>query len=169
MFTSLYTNIYFFVKKIFLTNIYVSVNTIWMSLYVFFRKRPSSKYMRNWWGYGGVGVCERVYFHDLTSCFWQHFCLIVYCFICRNVTLPLFRKRCVCHKRSFLSKKINFCCEFFFYIKLFLRTKVSQNAFNFNQIESFLYSQFHYDTLLWKRPVQHSAGNKVYFVLFYFI
>ena len=118
---------------------------------------------------GGMGVCERVYLHDLTSCFWQHFCLIVYCFICRNVTLPLFRKRCVCHKRSFLSKKINFCCEFFFYLKLFLQTKVSQNAFNFNQIESFLYSQFHYDTLLWKRPVQHSAGNKVYFVLFYFI
>ena len=38
----------------------------------------------------------------------------------------------------FFSKEINFCCQdiSFFYFKLFCRTRVSQNDFNFNQIES---------------------------------
>ena len=48
------------------------------------------------------------------------------------------QKGCVCQKWLFFSNEINFCCHelSFFYFKLFFRTKVSQNAFNFNQIES---------------------------------
>ena len=34
----------------------------------------------------------RTHLHYLLSCFWLHFCLIVSCFICRNLTLPLFKK-----------------------------------------------------------------------------
>ena len=36
------------------------------------------------------------------------FCLIVFCFICGNLTLPLFKKMC-CQKRLFFSKEINSC------------------------------------------------------------
>ena len=36
--------------------------------------------------------CVRKHSHYLFSCFWQHFCLIVSCFICRDLTLPLFKK-----------------------------------------------------------------------------
>ena len=43
---------------------------------------------------------------------------------------------------------------------------VSQNTFNFNQIESEIYSIFLYDALLWKNPLQRSTGNKVYFIVF---
>ena len=47
-------------------------------------------------------------------------------------------KGCVCQKWLFFSNEINFCCNeiSFFYFKLLFRTKVSQNGFNFNQIES---------------------------------
>ena len=30
--------------------------------------------------------------HYLFLCFWQDFCLTVHCFICRNLTIPLFKK-----------------------------------------------------------------------------
>ena len=35
-------------------------------------------------------VCTNL--HYFFSCFWQHFCLIVSCFICKNLTLRLFKK-----------------------------------------------------------------------------
>ena len=110
--------------------------------------------------------CVRTHLHYLFSCFWQHFCLIVSFFICRNLTLSLIKKKCVHQKQLFFSNNVSFCCHEirFFYIKLFLRSKVSQNAFNFNQIESWIYSIFSYDVLLWKNPVQCSAGNKIYFI-----
>ena len=123
------------------------------SFYVsWLRKGSSIKYVHNWRGdkggsdemrtsaYRGRGChgsCVRTHLHYAFSCFWQHFCLIVYDFICRNLTLPLF-KNDVCQKRLFFSNEINFCLYeiSFFNLKLFFRTKVSKNAFNFNQIES---------------------------------
>ena len=38
--------------------------------------------------------CVLMHLHYFFSCFWQHFCLIVPRFICRNLTLPLFKKVC---------------------------------------------------------------------------
>ena len=35
-------------------------------------------------------VCARTY--TIVFMFWQHFCFIVSCFPCRNLTLPLFKK-----------------------------------------------------------------------------
>ena len=65
IFISSCTTFYFFVKKFIFSNVYNFVNTIFDSLYVFWlRKEQSIKY----------------------------FCLIVSCFICRNLTLPLFKK-----------------------------------------------------------------------------
>ena len=36
--------------------------------------------------------CVRTHLHYLFLCFWQHFCLIVSCYFCRNLNLPLFKK-----------------------------------------------------------------------------
>ena len=122
---------------------------IWYSnvfiCFFWLRKGSSIKYVCSWWRDGrsskmrtatnrGKG-CHVSYVnaHLHFSCFWQQFCLIVSCFICRNLTLTFFRKRCFCQKRLFFSNKINFRRKFF-YLKSSLRTKASQNSFNFNQI-----------------------------------
>ena len=61
-------------------------------------------------------------------------------FNCRNVTLPLFKKDVSvrnCYFSPMRSISILMKHEIsFFYFKLFFRTKVSQNTFSFNQIES---------------------------------
>ena len=104
-------SIYFSVKKFIFSNVYISVNTIFGCLYMFFwlRKRPSIKYVRNCQLLGDGEVTQNTYSFvqgegvswlmctyalTLTSLFmfWEAFCLIVYCFICRNLTLPLFKK-----------------------------------------------------------------------------
>ena len=90
---------------------------------------------------GDKGITSHVYVRTYTISF-HIFCLMVSCFIYRNLTLPSFKKG---QKWLFFSNEINFCCNeiiFFFYFKLFFRTKISQNAFNFNQIESHAYSVF---------------------------
>ena len=105
-FISSYTTIYFFVKKFIFSNVCISVNTIFESFYMFFgweRGHQLSTYatigeigykMRTA-AYRGRG-CHvfrvRSHLHYLFSCLWQRLCLIVSCFICRNLTLPLFKK-----------------------------------------------------------------------------
>ena len=91
---------------------------------------------------GGEGYhasCVRKHLHYLFSCF----CLMVSCFIC-SFNLTFIQKGCDRQKWLFFSNKINFCCNeiSFFYFKLFFRTKVRQNSFNLNQIESYVYSIF---------------------------
>ena len=73
-------------------------------------------------------TCVRAHLHYLFSCFWQHFCIIVSCFICRNVTLFFFQKRCVHQKRLFFSNEINFCrLEIsFFYLRVFCGAKLAK-------------------------------------------
>ena len=120
-----------------------------MSLFVLWlRKGPLIKYVRNWWGVHpkciqlriGGGECHtsgvRTYY--LFSCFRQHFCVIVSCFICRNLALTLFIKGLFVRDGYFSSAiSIYVCHEIsFFCSKLFLQIKVSKNAFNFNQIEA---------------------------------
>ena len=131
-----------------------------MFLFVFWlRKRPFIKCIRNQGNGGGsckmctctcrgegyYASCVRMHLHYLISCF----CLMVSCFVCRNLTLASFKKG-VCQKWLLFSNEINFYCNeiSFFYFKLFFRNKVSQNAFNLNQIESYVYSIFQCDTLL---------------------
>ena len=78
------------------------------------------------------------------------------------------KKGCVCQKYLFFSNEINFChheISFFFYFKLFFRTKFSQNAFNFNQIESYVCSIFQCDILLSRNPVQR--GTKIYLINYF--
>ena len=123
MFISSYTTIYFFLKKFIFSNVYISLNTIFECLYYVFwlRKGPSIKYVRNCWGgwgchpkcvqlrIGGGGIKPNVYvltlyLHYLFSCFWQHFCPIVYCFICRNLTLLYSKKFCSSEKVIFLQQ-----------------------------------------------------------------
>ena len=64
------------------------------------------KYVRSWWEDGGIiqntyncfqgkGVSRLMRKNALTLSllmFWQHFLLMVSCFICRNLTLSLFKK-----------------------------------------------------------------------------
>ena len=87
-------------------------------------------------------------------------------FYLNKFNLTFIKKSCVRQKRLFFSNEINFCRHEirFFYVKLILRTRVSQNAFNYNQREYWIYSIFQYDTLLLKNSVQRSAGNKVYLI-----
>ena len=81
-----------------------------------------------------------MYVQHVYSCvqdtFWQHFCLIVSFFICINLTLPLFKKDKFV-RNGYFSPTRSVSVERLFYLRLFLPTKVSQKAFNFNQIESF--------------------------------
>ena len=58
------------------------------------------------------------------------------CFVCLRVSLTFIQKGCT------FQKWISFCCHdiSFLYFKLFFQTKVSQKAFNFNQIEPYVYS-----------------------------
>ena len=127
MFISSYTTIvyfilhyYLFFRKEFLSNVYISVNTIFKCYLSFcLRNKPSIKYVRNWgngggsskmWigAYKGRGVSRlmwRTHWHYLFSCF----CLMVSCFICRNLILPLFKKGACVQKWLFFSNEINFC------------------------------------------------------------
>ena len=99
-------NIYFtlnyhfiFVNKFIFLNIHISVNAVLKCFYMFFgweRGHQLSTYAtggRNGGGtskmctvaYRGEGChlsCVRTHLHYLFLCFWQHFCLVVSCFIC---------------------------------------------------------------------------------------
>ena len=98
----------FFHKKIFFLNVYISVNTIFEYLFMFFRCKRS--HQLSTYATGGVmggssrmrtaayrgrrchASCVCKHLHYLFSCFWQRFCFIVSCFFCRNWTLPSFKK-----------------------------------------------------------------------------
>ena len=117
MFISSYTTIYFLVKKIIFSNVFISVNTIFK--YVFGRERGHqlSTHVTG----GEVGEVIQNGYNCIqgrgrhASCARTH-----------TLTLSLFM--CLAVFSSFQA--------FILYFKLFLRTKVSKNAFNFNQIES---------------------------------
>ena len=113
MFISPYTTIYFFEKKIFFSNVYISVNTIFEYSYLYFcweidhpvsmyvtkgmeRGHPNCVQVRT----GGEGYhasCARTHLHYLFSCF-----RLVSCFICRSLTLPSLRN-CVFVRNSYFS------------------------------------------------------------------
>ena len=109
--------------------------------------------------------------HSLTSVFQFLVSFFSYSvwFCLQKFKFSLIQKRSVDQKRLFFSNKINFYRHetSYFDLKLFL-PKQSQKAFSFNQIESQIHSIFQYDTLLSKNPVQRSAENKVYFIIFLF-
>ena len=69
---------------------------------------------------------------------------IMSCFICRNLTLPLSKKSVSVRNGYFPPiRSISVVMKLaFFYFNLLFRTKVVQNGFNFNQIESWVYSKF---------------------------
>ena len=50
---------------------------------------PKCVKLRTVGGRGCHASCVGTRLHYLFSCFWQHFCFIVSCFICRDLTLPL--------------------------------------------------------------------------------
>ena len=155
MFISSYTTIYFFIKNFF-SNVYISVNSIFECSYLSFGckigHRLSMYVTRGMEGVhpkylqvrtGGEGYhssCVRTHLHYLFSCSW----LMVFCFICRNLTLPSFKKGVFVRNGYFSSmRSISVVMKSaLFYFKLFFQTKVSQSAFNFNQIEPCVYSIF---------------------------
>ena len=105
MYISFYTTIYFFIKNFIFSNVlHFSEYDMRMSLYFFLvEKGPSINYVCNWWEDAGIiylpyreschhTSCIRTQLHNTFPRFWQHFCLIVSSFICRNSTLPLFKK-----------------------------------------------------------------------------
>ena len=130
MFISSHTTIYFFVKKFIFSNVYISVNAIFKYLYMFFgwkRGHQLSTYATG----GEMGVVQNAYscvqgeglsrllciyiLHYLLSCFGQHFCILLSCFISRNLPLPIFLQW-----DQFLSlwKKLLFYLNYFWEPKL---------------------------------------------------
>ena len=134
-FISSNTTIYFFVKKFF-SNVYTSVNTIFECCYLFVG-----------WEIGCVqwerGVSRLICAYALTCTYlfhflmmsWRTLCLMVSCFICRNLTLPSFKKD-VFVRNGYFSPMRSISVFVKFYFKFFFPIRVSQNVFNFNQIES---------------------------------
>ena len=93
----------FFRKKFIFSNVYISVNTIFECLYMFFGwERSLHLSTQVTWGWEGIEVIQNAYIcvlwegvwrlivrthlHYLFSCFWQNFCFIVSWFISRNLT-----------------------------------------------------------------------------------
>ena len=93
--------------------------------------------------YRGRGVSRLMRTYALKY-LYLYFCLMVSCFICRILTLSPFKKGAFVKNCYFSPMRlISIVTEYAsFYFKLFFRTKVSQNAFNLNQIESYVYSIF---------------------------
>ena len=93
--------------------------------------------------YRGSGVSRLMCTYALTLSLFM-FCLMASCFICRILTSCSFKKGAFVRNGYFSPmRSISIVMEqAFFYFKLFFRTKVSQNAFNFNQLESYVYSTF---------------------------
>ena len=108
MFISCYTTIYFFAKKNYCFEyLYFSEYNIRIFLCVFFgweRGHQLSPYATgegmgnhqncvqlHTWGGGYYVLCIPKHSH-LFSCIWQHLFLIVSCFVCKNLTLPLFKQ-----------------------------------------------------------------------------
>ena len=88
----------------------------------------------------------RTHLHYLFLCF----CIMVFCFICSILTLSSFKKGAFIRNGNFPpTKSISIVMkQAFFYFKLFFQTKVSESAFNFNQIESCVYYISYCDTLI---------------------
>ena len=104
MFISSYTTIFFFVKIFFFGCLYFSKYDIRMFLFVFWlRGRPFNKYLRNWGNEvshpkcvqvrkGERSITPHVYVRTYIMYLFSCFCLMVSCFICRNLTVPSFKK-----------------------------------------------------------------------------
>ena len=136
IFVSSYATIYFFVKKIhFFECLYFHEYDIRKSLYIFWLRRGSSiKYVWNWWGGGKIiqnanscvkwdGVPRLMCTYALALSifmFLAAYCLIMSCFICRNLTSPLFKKLC-------LSATVIFLQQDQFRRKLFYRKIIFAN------------------------------------------
>ena len=161
MFISYYTIIYFFVKNFF-SNVYILVNTIFECSYSSFGGEighplsmhvirgmegvhPKCLQMRT----GRRKVSRFMCTYALALTFFM-FLFYGVLFYLQKFNLTFIQKRCVCQKWLFFSSEMNFCCNEIsvFYFELFLQTKVSQNALDFSQIESQIYSIFQCDFLL---------------------
>ena len=121
-----------------------------MFLFVFWlRNRSSIKYVHNQrngrgssemrkGAYRGRGVSHLMCTYALTL---SLFIFLSYgvLFYLQKFNHTFIQKGYVCQKQLFFSNEINFCCNdiSLFCFKLVFRTKVSQNAFIFNQIECF--------------------------------
>ena len=111
IFVSSHIAIFFLVKEnkfSSFSNVYISVNTIFKCLYMFFGWEKGHQ-LSTYATIEGMGWSSKMqtavyresgchalsvptHLHYIFSCFWKHFCLIVCCFICINLTLPLFKE-----------------------------------------------------------------------------
>ena len=85
--------------------------------------------------YRGRGVLRLMCMYALTLSFFMFLSYSIL-FYMQNFNLIFIQKGCIYQKWLVFSNDINFYYNetSFFYFKLFFRTKVTQNAFNFNQI-----------------------------------
>ena len=122
-----------------------------MFLYVFWlTKGPSINYVRNWGTVGSSRMHKAAYVGREVSrlmctfaltlslfMFCQHFCLMVSCFICRNLILPSFKKDLLVRNDYFPPTiSVSMVIILLHFLILFFRTKLGQNVFNCNKIES---------------------------------
>ena len=101
--------IYFFVKKLFFRMFifqWTQNSNLFICYFGWERDHQLSTYTRiKWWAMGGLPKVRaavykkrryyashlRTHSYHLFACFWQHFCLIVFCVISKSLALPLFK------------------------------------------------------------------------------
>ena len=142
-------NIYFilhynvFFRKVFFSNVHTSVNTIFECYSLFFGWEVG--YSLSTYATGGMKGSSRMYagvyrwrevsrlmctFALILS--FHTFVLWCLAFFCRNL-ITFIQIGFVCQKWLFFSTEIKFVMKYvFFCFKMFFRTKISQNTFNFD-------------------------------------
>ena len=124
----------------FFLNVYISMNTIFECSYLFFgwevgHPLGTQKQLREWRRLI-QNVCRcvqgRVVWHLMCAYWLLCCCLMVSRFICKNLTLPSFKKDLFVRNILFSPmRSISVVWNKFFYSQLFFKTKVSQSIFNF--------------------------------------
>ena len=100
-------------------------------------------------------------------CIWHHFCLITYCFICRNlITLPLFKKDVFVRNGYFSPTSRHEIV--FFYLNNFCEPKLAKTRLILIK-QNLRYTLYFSMRPYFEKGLCSVVQEKVYFIFFYFI
>ena len=109
---------------------------------------------------------ETVMLHPFL-CFWHHFCLLMYCFICRNlITLPLFKKDVFVRNGYFSPTSRHEIV--FFHLNNFCEPKLAKTLLILIK-QNLRYTLYFNMTPYFEKGLCSVVQEKVYFIFFYFI
>ena len=100
-------------------------------------------------------------------CIWHQFCLITYCFICRNlITLPLFKKDVFVRNGYFSPTSRHEIV--FFHLNNFCEPKLAKTLLILIK-QNLRYTLYFSMTPYFEKGLCSVVQEKVYFIFFYFI